>query len=92
MIILCDLGKIENNGRSSARSEGVKGKFLSKLKKSIVGEDEDGFGAALEDEDMDLESGVIRIDDSDPDEVITGPRNRAFFRISPSPAPRTPAG
>ena len=49
----------------------MKGTFLSKLKKSIVGEDEDGFGAALDDENMDLESGVIRIDDSDPDEVVT---------------------
>ena len=47
------------------------GGFLDRLKKTVVGNSQDGMGGFVEDDSIDLDSGVIVIDDTPPDVTIS---------------------
>jgi len=47
------------------------GGFLNRIKKSVVGDNQDGMGGYVEDDTVDLDSGTIVIDDSGPDITVS---------------------
>tara|TARA_B100000315_G_scaffold260877_1_gene326726 strand:+ start:8022 stop:8879 length:858 start_codon:yes stop_codon:yes gene_type:complete len=57
--------------KKKAAKKKSSGGFLDRLKKSVVGDSQDGMGGFVDDDSIDLDSGVIQIDDAPPEITVS---------------------